>query len=48
MSNGITLNALYAEWMHEQYEKTMHVDNIKAIERVRELIIQELPERVGE
>lgn len=43
MKNGILLNALYSEWYAEQCEKTMHIDDIKAIERVKELLVRELP-----
>ena len=45
--NGILLNVLYAEWCNEQFEKTMHIDDIEAIKRVQKLIAREMPESEG-
>lgn len=44
MENAILLNALFAEYVREIGDKTMHIDDIKAIERVQELLARELPE----
>ncbi len=46
-TNGVLLNVLYAEWCNEQFGKTMHIDDIKAIARVQELIAREMPESEG-
>lgn len=44
MENPILLNVLFAEWKAEMDEKTLHIDDIKAIERVAKLLSYELPE----
>ena len=43
MKNAILLNTLFAEYTKEAFNRTMHIDDIKAIERVQKLLEQELP-----
>lgn len=43
MGNAILLNVLFGEWARECAERTMHIDDMKAINRVMELLTQELP-----
>lgn len=43
MKNAVLLNTLFAEYVEEVSEKTMHIDDIKAIERVQKLLTYELP-----
>ena len=44
MQNAILLNALFAEYQAECAEKTMPIDDMKAIDRVAELLKYELPQ----
>ena len=43
MKNAILLNTLFTEYAKEAFNRTMHIDDIKAIERVQKLLEQELP-----
>ena len=43
MKNAVLLNTLFAEYVEEVSERTMHIDDIKAIERVQKLLAYELP-----
>ncbi len=43
MNNPILLNALFAEYQAECAERTMLIDDMKAINRVAELLKYELP-----
>lgn len=43
MNNPMLLNALFAEYKAECAERTMNINDIKAIERVAELLKYELP-----
>ena len=45
MENGMLLNVLYGEWQREMGEQTLHVDDIRAIERVGELLAREMPRK---
>ena len=47
MQNGILLNALFVEFYAECAEKTMHIDDIQALDRVKVLIERELPKADG-
>ena len=43
MDNIMLLNILYGEWAKGKYDLTLHIDDIKAIDRVAELLKQDLP-----
>lgn len=43
MQNAVLLNTLFAEYVAECSERTMHKDDMKAIDRVAELLKHELP-----
>lgn len=45
MENACLLNVLFAEYYNECCNRTMRIEDIKAIERVKELLSCELPER---
>lgn len=47
MQNGILLNALFAEFYAECAEKTMHIDDLQALDKVKVLIERELPKADG-
>ena len=48
MNNIILLNTLFAEYVAEMNNRCMKIDDIKALERVQQLLSYELPKAEAE